>query len=212
MKKIILLTTAAALLSPLAAKANNKSSIMVGLKGMWERQATGSSNTGGEDILKGYEGENFLAGGLEGYYTYKVWKNLQVAAGAEITFAPEHTFKDENKKLVDADKAPYAIGFAPRVNVGWAIAAGNDVEITPYIGFGVEGQFAERTKADGKKEWTSQWKMPILAGVRVNYSYFYANVAGRFDATSTNLMEGLTKEGKADARYAGVELSIGAEF
>ncbi len=212
MKKIILLSTAAMLLSPIAAKANQKSSILVGLKGVWERKVGGDSNIGGEDILKAYEGENFISGGIETYYTYKAWKSLQISAGAEFTFSPEHEFQAASQTVLGNKAAPYSLGLAPRFNIGWTFASANNLEITPYVGFGLEFNFAEQTKAADKKEWASEFKMPVFAGVRVNYSYFYASLAGRIDATSTDLMEGRAADAKADARFAGVELSIGSEF
>jgi opacity protein-like surface antigen len=209
MKKIILLSTAAVLLSPIAAKANQKSSILVGGTFALERQLTGSSkDVGGEEVLKKFEGENYLSFGLEAYYTYKVWNGLQIAPGLRALYAPEHTF-EASKNM---PKLLNSFVVEPRFLLGYEVQLGSNVTLTPFAGFGFEWTIDKEKKADGKDEWKfDKWKVTAVAGARFAYSNFYAALAGRFDVTASDLPKGTLAEAPT-YRNGGVEVSIGAEF
>lgn len=210
MKKIILLSTAAVLLSPIAAKANQKSSILVGGTFALERQLTGSANSeGGKLELKKFEGENYISFGLESYYTYKVWNGLQIAPGLRALYAPEHTF-EASKNM---PKLLNSFVVEPRFLLGYEVQLGSNFTMTPFLGVGFEWTIDKEKKADGKsEEWKAdKWKVTGALGARFAYSHFYASLAGRFDLTASDLPKGSLAEAPT-YRNGGVELSIGAEF
>jgi hypothetical protein len=207
MKKIILLSTAAVLLSPIAAKANQKSSIFVGAFGTVERLAIQHGEAAASDYLKD---ESFWTGGIEAGYGYKAWKNLQVTGLLRAGYSPEHTYAD-TKKVGDAlRKDPGAVIVEPRVTVGWEFPVSGNVTITPFIGTGLEMNFS---KKDGKKVSTDL-KMPLVGGARFGFGTVYVSLNGRFDLTSAAIdkkTEALNREADA-VRFLGGELSVGAEF
>lgn len=209
MKKIILLSTAAVLLSPIAAKANQKSSILVGGTFALERQLTGSfKDVGGEAELKKFEGENYLSFGLESYYTYKVWNSLQIAPGLRALYAPEHTF-EASKNM---PKLLNSFIIEPRFVLGYEVQLGANFTLTPFVGLGLEWTIDKEKKADGRDEWKfDKWKVTGALGARFAYSNFYASLAGRFDLTASDLPKGTLAEAPT-YRNGGVEVSIGAEF
>lgn len=205
-KKLLLLATAAVFMSPVAAKANSKSSVYLGLTGTLERLAT----QGGQELASDYlKDENFLSGGIEAGFGYKVWNNLQVAGWVRGLFSLEHTFA-EAKKGEDGKTLVRTSGFViePRVTLGWEFPVSGNFSITPFVGAGVEAYFS---KKDGK-EYSVAWTIPGVAGVRANFGYVYASVNARFDLTATEVNK------KSDVREAdtyrnwGVEASVGAEF
>jgi hypothetical protein len=207
MKKIILLSTAAMLLSPVAAKAGQKGSILVGLTGTLERLMSASHTASTSDSVKNYDGENYLSAGAEAFYTYKVYNNLQVAGGVRGMYALEHEFETSKNhpKLLS--------GFViePRVTVGYEFEVAPKFTLTPYAGLGFEFNIAKEKDTAGKEAWASHFKLIAPVGVRVAYDYFYANLNARFDVTSTDLPKGNLAEAPT-ARNFGVEVSIGAEF
>jgi hypothetical protein len=207
-KKLLLLATAAVFFSPVAAKANSKSSIYVGLTGTLERLMSQGGQTLASDYLKD---ENFLSGGIEAGYGYKVWSNLQVAGFVRGMYSVEHTYADA-KKVGDAvRKDPYAIVIEPRVTLGWEFPVSGTVSITPFIGAGFEMNWA---KKDGK-EFKMDWKIPAVAGVRANFGCVYASLNARFDLTAAEINakdEAIGRTEADTARFFGVEASIGAEF
>lgn len=209
MKKIILLSTAAALLTPLAAKANQKSSIFVGAFGTLERLATQHGTDAASDYLKD---ENFWALGIEGGFGYKVWKDMQISGWLRAGYSFEHEFK-EGKVGADGNrrKDPYALIVEPRVTFGWEFAVANNMTITPFIGFGVEMNFSK--KEDDK--WGTDVKVPAVLGARFAYNPVYVSINGRFDVNSQDINKADAALGRDTAdsvRYWGVEASIGAEF
>lgn len=200
--KLLLLATAAVFMSPVAAKPNQKSSIFVGLTGALERLATQGGNTTETD---NYKDENFLSAGIEAGFGYKVWNNLQLAGWIRGMYGVEHKFA-EAKKSADL---PYSIIVEPRITLGWEFPVSGNISITPFIGAGFEMNFA---KKDGK-DYSMEWKIPAVAGVRANFGYVYVTLNGRIDATAS------VKNAKSDVRPEadtfrnwGVEASVGAEF
>lgn len=208
MKKIILLTTAAVLLSPIAAKANQKSSILVGGTFVLERKLTGSSkDVGGEAILALYDNENFISYGLETYYTYKVWNGLQIAPGLRASYAPEHKF--EASKNTPNLLSTWQI--EPRLNLGYEVQLGSAFTMTPFLGLGIEASIYQAENANKKKEWTADWKPLGIVGARFAYNYFYASLGAHFDLMSTEVGKGKIVE-PANLHKWGFEVSLGAEF
>lgn len=210
-KKLLLLATAAVFFSPVAAKANSRSSIYVGLTGTLERLATQGERTAVSDYLKD---ENFLSGGIEAGYGYKVWNNLQVAGLLRTLYSVEHAYPDA-KKLANGTKRidPSAGIIEPRVTLGWEIPVSGNVSITPFIGAGFEMSFA-KTKNNGT-ECEMNWKVPAVAGVRANFGYVYVSLNGRFDLTTSEVTVVDPTVGNIDTdkvRSWGLEASIGAEF
>jgi hypothetical protein len=206
-KKLLLLATAAVFFSPVAAKANSKSSIYVGLTGTLERLMSQGGQTLASDYLKD---ENFLSGGIEAGYGYKVWSNLQVAGFVRGMYAAEHTYADA-KKGEDGKTLVRSSGFViePRVTLGWEVPVSGTVSITPFIGVGAEAYFS---KKDGK-EYSVSWTVPGVAGVRANFGYVYASVNSRFDLTTTEINAKSDVRAEADTyRNWGLEASVGAEF
>ncbi len=206
--KLLLLATAAVFMSPVAAKANQNSSIYVGLTGTLERLATQIGQAAVSDYLKD---ENFLGSGIEAGFGYKVWNNLQVAGWLRGVYSFEHTFADTKKVGNATRKDPYAIIVEPRITLGWEFPVSGNVSITPFIGAGFEMNFA---KKDGKK-FSMDWKIPALAGVRANFGYVYASVNARFDLTAAEINKKDEKIGRTEvdaARFWGIDTSIGAEF
>lgn len=200
--KLLLLATAAAFMSPVAAKANQNGSIFVGLTGTLERLATQGGNTLETDRFKD---ESFLSVGIEAGYGYKVWKNLQIAGWVRGLYGPEHKY-DEKKKLKNL---PSEIIIEPRITLGWEFPVGGSFTITPFFGAGFEMSW---TKKDDK-ETKMNFKMPAVAGVRMNYSYVYLTLNGRFDITATEVNEKSDVRAEADSfRNWGIEASLGAEF
>ena len=210
-KKLLLLATAAVFFSPVAAKANSKSSIYVGLTGTLERLMSQGDKTTASDYLKD---ENFLSGGIEAGYGYKVWNNLQVAGLVRGLYSLEHTYPDA-KKLTSGTKRvdPAAWIIEPRLTLGWEIPVSGTVSITPFIGAGFEMNFA-KTKNKGT-EYEMNWKIPAVAGLRANFGYVYATINGRFDLTTSDVAYADAPVGNTDTdkvRSWGVEASLGAEF
>lgn len=207
-KNLLLLATAAVFMSPVAAKANQKSSIFVGLTGTFERLAT----QGGQAVVSDYlKDESFLGLGLEAGFGYKVWNNLQLAGWVRGVYSFEHTFADTKKVGAETRKDPYAIVIEPRVTLGWEFPVSGNISITPFIGAGFEMNFA---KKDGK-EFKMDFKIPAVFGVRANFGYVYASVNGRFDLTSAEINAKDEKVGRTEAdtaRFWGIDASIGAEF
>lgn len=200
-KKLLLLATAAVFFSPVAAKANSKSSIYVGLTGTLERLASQAGNTAETDYFKD---ENYLSAGIEAGYGYKVWNNLQVAGWLRGLYAVEHKFDNAKNKSA----LPHAIVLEPRITLGWEIPVSSNISITPFVGAGWEMNFA---KKDGK-EFKMDWKIPAVLGVRANFGFVYAAVNGRYDLTASEVN---AKEGDREAdslRNWGVEASFGSEF
>lgn len=207
-KKLLLLATAAVFFSPVAAKANQKSSIYVGLTGTLERLATQGGQTFASDYLKD---ENFFSGGVEAGFGYKVWNNLQVAGWVRGLYSFEHTYADTKKVGAEVRKDPYAIVIEPRVTLGWEFPVSGTVSITPFVGTGFEFNWA---KKDGK-EFKMDWKIPAVLGVRANFGYVYASVNGRFDLTAAEINAADAAVGRTEAdtaRFWGIEASVGAEF
>ena len=206
-KKLLLLATAAVFMSPVAAKANQKSSIYVGLTGTMERLATQGGQTLASDYLKD---ENFFSVGAEAGFGYKVWSNLQVAGWLRGLYSGEHTYADatkgeDGKTLV----RPSGFVIEPRVTLGWEIPVSGNISITPFIGVGAEADFSKR---DGK-EYSVSWTIPAVGGIRANFGYVYAAVNGRFDLTATEINAKSDVRAEADTyRNWGVEASVGAEF
>lgn len=212
-KKLLLLATAAVFMSPVAAKANQKSSIYVGLTGTLERLATQGDKTTASDYLKD---ENFLSAGIEAGYGYKVWNNLQVAGFVRGLYSLEHAFADTKKKFgsdVKRDNDPAEWIIEPRVTLGWEFPVSSNFSITPFIGAGFEMNFA-KTKNAGK-EYEMNWKIPAVVGVRASFGYVYATINGRFDLTTSQVSDAEAEVAKSDAdkvRSWGLEASVGAEF
>ena len=200
-KKLLLLATAVVFFSPVAAKANQKSSIYVGITGALERLASQGGDTAQTRFLKD---ENIFALGLEAGFGYKVWNNLQLAGWVRGLYGPEHKF--DAKKAQEA--LPYSIVVEPRVTLGWEFPVSANISITPFVGAGWEMSWA---KTDGK-EFKMKWKVPAVLGVRANFGFVYASVNGRFDLTASEI------NAKTDVREAdtfrnwGMEASVGAEF
>lgn len=208
MKKIILLSTAAMLLSPLAAKAGQKSSIIVAATGTLERVMSSSSNATTKSIVEQHEGENFLAFGAEGYYTYKVYGDVVVAGGLRALYAPEHKFEESK------GAANLVAGFVvePRVTVGYEFAVAQNFSVTPYAGLGVEFNIDQEKTTAGKEEWKTHTKLILPVGARMTYANFFANVNARFDVTATDLPKSTFSTEVPSVRNWGVEISLGAEF
>lgn len=207
-KKLLLLATVAVFMSPVAAKANQKSSIFVGLTGTLERLATQGGQALASDYLKD---ENFLGLGVEAGFGYKVWNNLQLAGWVRGAYSFEHTYADAKKVGLETRKDPYAIVVEPRITLGWEFPVSGNISITPFIGAGFEMNFA---KKDGK-DFGMDWKIPAVLGLRANFGYVYASVNGRFDLTAAeiNKKDEAIRRAEADtARFWGVDASIGAEF
>jgi opacity protein-like surface antigen len=209
-KKLLLLATAAVFFSPVAAKANAKSSIYVGLTGTLERLATQGDSSIASDYLKD---ENFLSGGIEAGYGYKVWNNLQVAGWVRGLYSLEHTYPDA-KKLTNGNKRvdPAAFIIETRVTLGWEIPVSANISITPFIGTGFEMNIA-KTKDNGTK-YETNWKIPAVAGVRANFGVVYATLNARFDLTTSDVADADAPVGSAadKVRSWGAEVSVGAEF
>jgi hypothetical protein len=202
-KKLLLLATAAVFFSPVAAKANQKGSIYVGLTGALQQFVKSTGDQVAFDNQ--YKDETFYSFGLEAGYGYKVWNNLQVAGWVRGVYSFEHEYAKDK----DRAKAPAVIEFEPRVTLGWEFPVNNCFSITPFIGAGVEMSF---TKKDGKK-YSTDWTIPAVAGVRANYGYFFASVNARYDLTTGKFADkkaGQTEENKA--RAWGAALTVGAEF
>lgn len=193
------------LLSPLAAKVDQKSSILVGATGTLERILSSNANATTKSTVEKFEGENYISGGIEGYYTYKVHGNVQVAGGLRALYVPEH-------KLEGSTQADLSSGFVlePRLTAGYEFAFAQKLAVTPYAGFGLEVQF-DKQKTNGTEEWEANTKLVVPVGVRVGYSNFYANLNLRFDVTSTDLPKGAFTDAPS-ARNWGFDGSIGAEF
>jgi len=211
LKKIILLTTAAVLFSPIAAKSNQKSSILVGIKASAERMIWNSAaenNQTEQNTVKDYEGENFWGGGAEFGYSYKVSGNWLFAGILGVAYSPEHEFaKDKSHPKTKAQ-----VNLRPEIAAGYEFQLGHNASVTPFVGVGAE--FAIYNENDsGDASLATKWKVPFAVGARVNVSYFYATLAGRFDLTATDLPTGSLANGKAlKSRNGGLEISIGAEF
>lgn len=209
-KKLLLLATAAVFFSPVAAKANQKQSIYVGVTGTLERLATQGDKTAVSDYLKD---ENFLSAGIESGYGYKVWRNLQLAGWIRGLYSFEHTYANTKKVGDVVRKDPYAIVVEPRVTLGWEFPVSGSVSITPFIGAGLEVNFA-KTKNNGT-EYETNWKVPAVAGVRANFGSVYVAFNGRFDLTPSDVSDAEVAVAKTDAdkvRSWGLEASVGAEF
>lgn len=200
--KLLLLATAAAFMSPVAAKANQNYSIFVGATGTLERLATQGGNTAETDVFKD---ESFLSAGLEVGFGYKVWSNLQIAGWLRGLYGFEHKF-DEKKK---AANLPYELVLEPRLTVGWEFPVGASFTITPFIGAGAEMSWTKKND----KEFKMNWKIPGVVGIRANYGYVYATLSGRFDITASEKNEKSDVRPEADTyRNWGIEASLGAEF
>jgi hypothetical protein len=211
-KKLLLLATAAVFLSPVAAKANQKGSVYVGLTGTLERLATQGDQPTVSDYLKD---ENYFSAGVEAGCGYKVWNNLQVAGLVRGLYSFEHKFADTKKKIDgtarDADPSAWIV--EPRVTLGWEFPVNNCFSITPFIGAGFEMNFA-KTKNAGK-EYEMNWKIPGVFGVRANYSSVYVSLNGRFDITASEISNAdaaIGKTGTDKVRAWGLDASVGAEF
>lgn len=204
MKKILLLASAVAVLSPVAAKANQKSSVYVGIAGTLERLFSQGGSAVASDYLKD---ENFFAIGIEGGFGYKVWNNLQLAGFLRAQYSPEHDFAKEKNQT----KGTAGAVIEPRVTLGWEIPVSGNFTITPFIGAGFEMNFA---KKDGK-EYGMDWKVPAVLGARFGFGYVYASVNGRLDLTSQEINKKDEALGRAEAdtaKFFGVDVSVGAEF
>lgn len=221
MKKIILLSTAAALLSPLAAKANQKSSILVGLRGSYEWVFNGSpaneNDIVGKDFVDGLSKESFGAIGLEVAYTNKVWNNLQLGIGLSGLYGPESKLADDvAKKLksIKDGKLPLSFIGEVRGTIGWSFPVTSSFELTPFAGIGAEITARKGITVENSTEhWRSQFKVPVYLGVRASYGYMYASFAGRMDTMTHDAMDGFdAKTSKANIRNWGLDASIGAEF
>lgn len=207
--KLLLLATAAVFFSPVAAKANSKSSIYVGLTGTLERLASQGDKVAASDYLKD---ENFLGGGVEAGFGYKVWNNLQLAGWVRGMYAAEHKYPEAKKLTSGKDRIdPSAWIIEPRVTLGWEIPVSANISITPFLGAGLELNFA-KTKNNGT-EYETQWKVPGVAGVRANFGVVYATLNGRFDLTTSEVADADKVGSDVDkVRSWGVDLSVGAEF
>lgn len=207
--KLLLLATAAVFLSPVAAKANQKSSIYVGGTGGFERLASQGGVAAASDYLKD---ETFGSLGVEAGFGYKVWQNLQVAGWVRGLYSFEHKFA-EGKKLENGTNRvdPYAIVIEPRVTLGWEFPVNQTVSITPFLGVGAE---MSASKKDGKS-FSANWKMPVVGGVRVGIGSVYLSVNARYDLTSAeiNAKDAAVGRTEADtARFWGMDFAIGAEI
>jgi opacity protein-like surface antigen len=210
--KLLLLATAAVFMSPVAAKANSKGSVYVGLTGTFERLATQGDKAAVSDYLKD---ENFLSFGIEAGYGYKVWNNLQLAGWVRGLYSMEHAYPDSKKLTSGAKRSndPYAIIIEPRVTLGWEFPVSGSISITPFVGAGVEVNVAKTKNKD--TEFETQWKIPAVAGIRANFGYVYATINGRFDLTTSEVSDAEPAVDRLETdkvRSWGIEASIGAEF
>lgn len=195
--------------SPVAAKANSKSSIYVGVTGTLERLASQGDKTAASDYLKD---ENFLSFGLEAGYGYKVWNNLQLAGFVRGLYSLEHEYPDAKKLSTGAKRTdPGAFIIEPRVTLGWEIPVSGNISITPFLGAGLELNFA-KTKNNGT-EYETQWKVPGVIGARANFGVVYATLNGRLDLTTSDIADADKVGSDVDkVRSWGVDIAVGAEF
>jgi hypothetical protein len=199
--KLLLLATAALFASPVAAKANQKGSVYLGVTGTMQQFTKSEGADAAFD--KTFKDETFWAAGIEAGYGYKVWNNLQLAGFVRGSYALAHEF-DAAKKLA---KQGAAFEIEPRVTIGWEIPMGSKASITPFVGAGVEFSFAK--KAEDSKEYNTDWTVPGVLGARVNFGYVYTTISGRFDLTAK---EHEQEKDKFKARSWGGALTVGAEF
>lgn len=205
MKKKILLATAAVFMSPVAAKANQKSSIYVGLTGALQQFLKSTGDQVAFDNQ--YKDETFYSAGLEAGYGYKVWSNLQLAGFVRGGYSFEHEYAADKKRAKESG----VIEIEPRVTLGWEFPVSSNFTVTPFVGAGYEMSFI---KKDGK-DYSMEWTIPAVVGVRANYGYVYVAVNGRFDLTTGKIADQAKAEGQTEentARAWGAAVTAGAEF